>query len=146
MVRVSVDPAADRDKVEEQVVKLLSDDQRNPKRATGAEFKQALDNEQWRKKERIDELSAIEFRTLGLRRVRTFAEDEKLDEDTTEKLIKIVEEEWDRLMNEVFPNKQKETGKTDWAARCGQCAAAVVERAKSLLTAEQVERLKRSLD
>lgn len=145
-VRVSVHTATHPDKVAEQVFKLLSDDKRNPKRVTGAELKQALDIEQWFEKERIDELSAIEFRTLGLRRVRTFAEKEKLDKEMAEKLVKIVEEEWDRLMKENARDKQKGSAKTDWAARCGKCAAAVVERGKSLLTAEQVERLRQSFE
>jgi hypothetical protein len=146
LVRVSVDIAAHPDKVAEQVCKLLNDDQRNPERVTGDEFQKAIGAEKWREKERIDELSAIEFRTLGLRRVRTFAEKEKLDKETTERLVKIVDDEWDRMAKGRSGNGEKGSAQTDWAAICGRCAAAVVERAKSVLSAEQVERLKHSLD
>lgn len=125
---------------------LLSDDQRDPGPVTDAALNQAIEKEKWRAKERIDELSAIEFRTLGLRRVRTFAEKENLHQEITAKLVVIVEEEWDRLTKEIASDKQKASGKTDWAARCGRCAAAVVERAKSLLSAEQVERLRQTFD
>jgi hypothetical protein len=146
MVRVSVHTTAHPDNVAGQVLKLLNDDQRNPERVMGAQFKQALDTEQWREKERIDELSAIEFRMLGLRRMRTFAEKEQLDNETTERLLKIVDEEWDRMAKGRSGNGEKGSGQTDWAAFCGRCAAVVVERARSVLSAEQVERLKQSLD
>jgi len=83
MVRVSLNTAADPEKVAEQVAKILTADKRNPTRLMRDEFTHALDKEQWREGERVGELSAIEFRTLGLRQLKTFAEIEKLDEKTT---------------------------------------------------------------
>jgi hypothetical protein len=138
MVRVAVASAADPETVAEAVAKILTQEKRNPIRVRDAEFKQALDQEQWRAAERVGELSLIEYRTLAVRLVRQFAQSEKLDKVTSEKLVKIAEEEWDRLAK---GDGSKDHGSVDWRARCAACAAAVVERAKSVLTAEQVERL-----
>jgi hypothetical protein len=139
MVRVAVALATNPETVAEQVVKILTQEKRNPVRLRNAEFKQALDQEQWRSAERVSELSLIEYRTLAVRLVRQFAQSEKLDKVTSEKLVKITEEEWDRLAKGAAGKDQRSV---DWRARCAERAASVVERAKSLLTAEQVERLK----
>jgi hypothetical protein len=144
MVRVFVAAAGDPDKVAGQVEKILATEKRHPARLKGDEFMQALDQEQWREGERVSELSAIEFRTLGMRRVKSFAEAEKLDNETTQKLVKIAEEEWDRLAKASAAGDQKQPGNIDWTDRCQQFGAAVVERATSMLTTEQVERLKES--
>jgi hypothetical protein len=139
MVRVALSSTANPEKVAEQVVKVLTQEKRNPVRLRDAEFKLALNLEQWRQAERISELSVIEYRTLAVRQIRKFAQSEKLDKATSEKLVKITEEEWDRPAKE---EAAKANGAADWRSRCTERAAAVVDRAKSLLTAEQVGRLK----
>jgi hypothetical protein len=138
LIRVTVAPTAERDKVAEEVLKVLAAANREPVRLTGAELRKALAGEEWRPP---DELSAIEFRTLAVRRVRAFAADEKLARSVTEKLVRITEEHWDRIARKV---KGQDT-KTDWAARCARAAAAVADQAKGLLPAEQAERLRRQL-
>jgi hypothetical protein len=144
MVRVSVAGSADPEKIAEQVARVLTEGKRNPTRLTGEEVKEALGKQQWREGERVGELSAIEFRTLGLRQVQTFAEKEKLDKATIDKLVKIAGEEWDRLVDESAPEDPKQSGKIDWKARCRKFDLAVVERARSVLMPDQVERLKES--
>jgi len=145
LFRVSVSPTADREKVAAGLLKALSDPTRKPVRLTGDEFRRALEQEEWRDVERVGELSAIEFRTLGLRRVATFAEEEKLDKESADKLVKMAEEEWDRLAQESTVEESKHAGKTDWSVRCSQFARAVSKRAVSVLTTEQVDRLKQAL-
>lgn len=145
LFRVSISPTADREKVAAGLLKALNDPTRRPVRLTGDEFRRALDQEEWREVERVNELSAIEFRTLGLRRVATFAEEEKLDKESADKLMKMAEEEWDRLAQERTVEESEHPGKTDWSVRCSQFARVVSKRAESVLTTEQVERLKQAL-
>jgi hypothetical protein len=144
MVRLSVAAKEDPSKVSTQAAKVLNEQKRSPVRLAGDDLTEALDKEEWRESERVSELSAIEFRTLGLRRVRAFAEREKLGKETTDKLVRIAEEEWDRLAKQNAPEDPKQRGKVNWAARCRQFDDAVVNRAKPILTAEQMERLKES--
>lgn len=144
LVCVSLAAAADPDKVAEQVAKVFAEEKRQSTRLTGEDLKQALAREKWYGP---DELSAIEFRTLAVRRVRGFAESEKLDQDTAAKLVQIAEEEWDRLANAAdSPERKRPGGGTDWNARCVAFAAAFIGRAKDLLTPPQVERLKQARD
>ena len=144
MVRISVAAAADRDQIAKQVLKVLADGARSPVRLTGADLAQALKQEEWRRSDRVGELSLIEYRTLGLRRVRTFAQTEKLSKETTEKLLRIAEEEWGSARKQRgAPQDPREV---DWPGRFRQEIKAVVDRAKSVLTSEQVDRLRESLN
>jgi hypothetical protein len=144
MVRLAVAAKDNPAKVAEQALEVLKDEKRSPVRLTGNDLIEALGKEQWRESERVSELSAIEFRTLGLRRVRAFAEREKLNKETTDKLVRIAEEEWDRLAKQNAPGDAKQPVKVDWAARCRQFDDAVVNRARPILTTEQLELLKES--
>jgi hypothetical protein len=144
MVRVSVAASANPEKIAEKVLKVLSDQKHKPVRLAGAEFTEALDKQEWRESDRVGELSAIEFRTLGLRQVKAFAIKERLDKETTDKLVKIAEEEWDKLVKENVPEDPKQPGKIDWKVRCHQFVIEVTGRAKALLTPDQTERLKES--
>jgi hypothetical protein len=144
MVRLAVAAKDNPAKVAEQALKVLNDEKRSPVRLTGNELIDALGKQQWRESERVSELSAIEFRTLGLRRMRAFAEREKLDKETTDKLVRIAEEEWDLLAKQNAPGEPEKPGTVDWAVRCRQFDDAVVNRAKSILTTEQVALLKDS--
>ena len=67
----------------------------------GDDLKRALEEEQWRETWRIGELSAIEFRTLAMHWVKTFARDEKLKQEATNKLVAITKEQWDRIAEEA---------------------------------------------
>jgi hypothetical protein len=83
-------------------------------------------------------LSRIEYRTLALREVRRFARNEKLDKETTEKLLKIAEAAW----SAVEPRSTtKPSQKIDGTGRFRHDIKGVIERAKTILTTEQLARL-----
>jgi hypothetical protein len=141
MIRVSVASANDRAKVAEEARKVLAENK--PIALAGDELKRALEKEQWRETWRVGELSAIEFRTMGLYRIKTFAQTEKLDKATKDKLTKMAEDQWERLAQQA--KKEKATQPEDWGNRCKKCIAAFLEQAKGVLTAEQLERFKTTL-
>ena len=127
--------------------KAIGEEQRKPNRLTGDRLKQSLEQEEWRETERIGELSAIEFRTFALRgAVNKFAGSEKLDQSTTEKLTKIVEQQWaDITKPKETENGKEPTTAKDWESRREQLISSVADLAKELLTAEQLGRLKEAL-
>lgn len=141
MIRVSVTSATDRNKVADDVRKVL--DENKPTAVVGEELKTALDKEQWRETGRVGELSAIEFRTMALYRIKTFAQAEKLNKETTDKLMKMLENHWERLAQEA--KKEKATRPEDWGNRCKKSIPAFLGRAKEVLSDEQVERFKKML-
>jgi hypothetical protein len=141
MIRISVTTATDREQVADRVSKVLA--QNKPVALTGDQLQVALEKEQWRETGRIGELSAIEFHTLALYRVKTFAKAENLDQETTDKLAKIAEQQWDRITNEA--KKDGATGPENWGNRCKQSLTLFLEQTKEVLTAEQVERFKQAL-
>ena len=144
LVRVSVAAAADPNRVAEEVGERLAEEGRSPARLTGDCLRQALAQEEWYGPE---ELLAVEFRTLAVRRVRTFAESEKLDQETADKLVRIAEEECDRLAKGADTARPKPAGGgTGWDARRAEFASAFLDRAQDLLTAPQVERLRQMRD
>jgi hypothetical protein len=137
MVRISVAQAVNPEKVVEEVEKVFTQEKRNPIRLRDAELKQALEQEEWRTAEQVCELSIIEYRTLTLRALRTFADKEKLNQETKERLFKIAEEEWDKLSKDGASQDH-----TDVRAHIAQRVVEVVKRAKPILTAQQFERFK----
>ena len=143
MIRISVTTTTDRDKVSEAVRKALTDEDRNAVRLAGDDLERALDREEWRGAGRIGELSAIEFHTLALHRFKTFAKAEKLDKGTADKLVEIAEQQWERLSKEA--NAEGMTRPEDWGKRIKASLPIFLERAKGILTAEQLERFKTTL-
>jgi hypothetical protein len=141
MIRVSVTNGSCRDKVAEKVRKALAENK--PVALAGDDFKLALEKEQWRETWRVGELSAIEFRAIALYRIKTFAQAEKLDKETTEKLTNIAEEQWDRLAQEA--KKDKATQPEDWGSRCKKSIPIFLDRAKKVLSDEQLERFRNAL-
>jgi hypothetical protein len=137
MVRISIAQAANPEKVVEEVARVFTQEKRNPIRLRDAELKQALEQEQWRTAEQVCELSIIEYRTLTLRALGTFADKEKLDQETKKRLFKVAEEEWDKVSKDgVYQDH------TDLRARITERVVEVVKRAKPILTAQQFERFK----
>jgi hypothetical protein len=67
LIRVSVAPGADRNRVAGEVLKALGEGNRNVSRLADSELGRALEKEEWRDASRVRELSAIEYRTLVLR-------------------------------------------------------------------------------
>lgn len=143
LVRISLAAGADRAAVEAATRKALAEVAGNAVPLTGDELRRALEREQWRGADRIGELSAIEFRTLALYRIRTFAKAEKLDSSTTDKLVGIAERQWERVAKEVAGSKSNTP--SEWGRRRKQALPAVLEEAKEVLSAEQVGRLKEAL-
>lgn len=143
MIRISVASASDQDKVAEGVRKALAETNRKSAVLAGDERQRALEKEQWREAGRIGELSAIEFRTMVLYRVKTFAQAEKLDKAITEKLLKMAEEQWERIAKEAANDGA--TQPEDWGNRCKKSLPVFLERTKKVLTAEQVERFRKAL-
>jgi hypothetical protein len=146
MVRVSLTATANREKVAAEVQKILTDQRRKPVPVKGDELKGVLTKKEWFETKRVGELSSIEFNILGLRgRVKKFAQAEELDKAATEKLVKIAENQWNRL------NKLPEKGKGNHLLdmnkehEARQLADAVAEGAKDLLTAEQSQKLKNAI-
>ena len=150
LLRISVAPSADRDKVAAAVREDLSKDNRKPVLLARDESEQALAKEKWSSP---GDLSAIEFRTLALHRVKTFAQSEKLDKEAADKLLKLAARQWDRLAQGEDCCKQPAQGKdcckqqqpADWLRRFHSFAAALAEPAKELLSAEQAKRLQEAL-
>ncbi|MBX6311454.1 MAG: hypothetical protein IRY99_00795 [Isosphaeraceae bacterium] len=143
MIRVTVAAAADREKVAEGVRRILTGEDRKAVPLAGIELKRALEREEWRGKDRIGELSAIEFRTLALHRVKSFATAEKLGQKATDKLMTIAEQQWERISKEA--GNDGATQPEEWANRCRKSLPVLLERVKNVLTAEQVERFKQTL-
>lgn len=146
LIRITVKAGADREKVAEAVQKDLAADKRNPTRVTGDGLAKALKDEGWRDITRIGQLSAAEFRKLNLDRVRAFAEGEKLDKGVADKLLKLAETEWDRLVREAdTKDGVRPPHRTDWKGRCGEFARVLVGKSKGLLAEDQRDRLGNSL-
>ena len=74
-----------------------------------------IHREEWRGAGRIGELSAIEFHTLALHRVKTFAKAEKLDKKTADKLAEIAEQQWECISKETKADGA--TRAEDWGKR-----------------------------
>ena len=90
MIRITVTSVDDRAKVAERVREVLGENR--PLALAGDDFKLALEKKHWRETWRVGELSAIEFRAMALYRIKTFAQAEKLDKVTTDKLTKMADE------------------------------------------------------
>ncbi len=134
---------ADRDQVLGRIRKSLADSDKKPLVLTGLELKAAFEREQWRDTGRIAELSAIEFRTIILHRIKFFAKAEKLEPDTLKKLLAIADEQWDRLAKDAQKDKVSEP--EEWLERCKNSFPAFIGRVKDVLPAAQLERFTKTL-
>jgi tetratricopeptide (TPR) repeat protein len=136
MVRIRLTRTADREELAREVLKVIGAS-RSPIRLAGADFKWALEHEQWRHSDRIGDWLLTEYRTLCMREVRRFAKDEKLDKQTTEKLLRIAEAEWDRVNS---GGTAKLSQKIEGTRRMRDGMRAVIEAAQAVLTTEQLGR------
>ena len=137
-VRVALSDDADSDAVAEELTTILNKEGRKPKPVTGNELVTLIESEKWRDSERIGELSEIEFRTVFARRVKQFTEQGDFTEDVTAKLIKFSEE--------VLADTPATTTETDWGEFCGGLASQMLEKAKEILTEQQLEDLRKKLE
>ena len=141
MLRVSVINANDRAKVAEKVRKVLADNK--PVALAGEDLKLAVEKEQWRETRRVGELSAIEFRTLALYQIKTFAHAEKLDKGTAAKLTQLAEDHLQRLLQEA--RKEKGILPEELGNRCKKSIPAFLTQARKVLNDEQLERFRKML-
>jgi len=145
LFRVTVSPLEDVDRVAKELGEVLSTRTRSPTRVIGQELQRALQTEEWRDAERIIELSAIEHRTLTIRTITAFAEEERLNDAQIGRLVKCAEEEWDHLANEISTELRKVRTKRNWQPIYDRFDAALRKRTKPILADEQMDRLMKSL-
>jgi hypothetical protein len=137
LVRISlVDGASSRD-VSMALGKILIDQKRKPKPLSGDELAKAIRDEQWRSAENIGELSEIEFRTVFAQRVKEYAEANGFDETTKTKLIGISRQ----VLDETAPSNKE----TDWVDFRNGLATRMLEKAKDILSDEQLGELAKKL-
>lgn len=147
LIRISMKAGASREKVASAVQDDLTGNKGNPTRIVVDGLTKALNEEEWRGIDLISQLSAIEFRKLNLDRVKGFAEAQKLGKDVADKLLKLSETEWDRLAKAADAKEGNlPPHRADWSGRCSQFAKAVMELAKGLLSADQLDRLGKALE
>jgi hypothetical protein len=137
MIQISLKRNADVDTIANEMTAILEKEGRKPKRLSGGELVAAVDSETWRTAENVNELSEIEFRTVFERRVKQFVDQNDLDEETTSKLMDFA--------NQILDATPKSTTETDWGEFCGGLAAKMVEKAKAILSDEQLEELRKKL-
>lgn len=147
LIRVSIKTGTSRERVAGAVERELLALKGTPTRLTATESTKALQDEIWRGIDRIGELTAIEYRTISLDRVRAFVEQEKLDAEASDKLQRLAENQWDRLARSA-PTKRGDghPQKTDWQDRCAQFTKAMMEETTELLSADQRDRLRQELN
>jgi hypothetical protein len=141
-LRISIAPTADREEVAARVHDHLASQQYKPRRVAAKDLSQALEREQWRGADRVHELSSFEFRTYSRQRVKQFAQREKLEKATADKLLRTVDELWEKSGKEQpKPPTDHEGYRAYWDDRIACFKAALLARARDLLPAEQVTRL-----
>ena len=126
---------ADPDVVARRVKEAFAKEDRQSVRVRGDELGKMVAAEEWRDASRVDELSAIEFRTLAARRLKAFAEKEMLEEEITGKLLTLADNLWDELA--AADGRRP----TNWPNRRARFIREFMERAKSVLTPTQMEHL-----
>lgn len=143
-VRISTAPGVDRDGVAERVGSLLSRDQRQPVRVEKRQLSEVLRAEHWYSATGLVDLSSYEFHSIARRRLAAFADAERLDPERREKLLKLVDSLWERSAQGLdLPGPGSEAYGQYWHTRLDQFIGAYSERARDVLTPEQVEKLLR---
>ena len=137
LVRVSITEEADAGTVAQELSAILKKQGRKPKSVTGEKLASSIKSEEWRDSERIGELSEIEFRTVFAKRVKQFVEKGEFEEEIAAKLMKFSEE--------VLADTASATKDTDWKDFCSSVANRMLEKAKDVLTEEQLEEFAKQL-
>lgn len=137
LVRISLVDGANPSDVAMELETILKDQKRKPKPLSGDALTKAIAGEQWRTVETVGELSEIEFRTVFAKRVKEYADSNGFDEATKAKLIELSEQ----VLAETAASKQD----TNWTAFCEGLAARMLEKAKEILTDEQLGELAKKL-
>ena len=145
LLAVALAANANRQAVEQQILKTFLKFNAKPKLLTGEAFQRALKEEAWRPGKRIAELSSLEFRSLAIAAIRRFSQRERIGPDVTEKLVRIAEQEWSKLVEPEINKASKPASRIDWHRLRLRHAEVVAEQAGELLNPPQVKRLKETL-
>src|SRR5882724_10682364 len=87
-------------------------------------------------------LSSYEFHTFDKRQVGKFADDEKLDAPKRQKLLALVDDVWDKSGDGLGePKPQADAYGQYWHDRRGKVVQLYADRARALLTPEQLDKL-----
>ncbi len=140
IIRISVADDALRADVAKKAHLVLAANDAKPSRLSGDKSIKALTQETWRGIDRINELSAIEFRTIIIDRLKMFAKNEKMSQEVTDQLIKIAKNSWEAQAKSI--DIKVPPHKTGWTKHCRSVADAFIEEAKPLLSDAQVRDLK----
>ena len=146
-IRVVTCCAMERDATAKRVEALLSAQKQKPQRiGEEAELEKRIKAQDWFGAQKVGELTAFEFRTVARQRAGAFALKEKLSDATKEKLLAIVERQWEKhgTLADTLPSDEEGYGNY-WNSRLAAFKAAVATEAREILTAEQFENLKTTL-
>jgi hypothetical protein len=116
---------------------LLKKQNRAPRLLSSADADQAIDSEQWRERDRIDELSEIEFRTIFQRRINEFVEETGLDADAKAQLLEFAQ----RTLDET-PGANSDT---DWQQFRAGLVDRMLDKSQAVLTEQQLGELAKKL-
>lgn len=137
--------AKSTDELEQAVTAVLTELKsagHEPARLAGEEFAKAL-NQRWRDAADVSDLSAHEFETLMNSFLKMYAQREDLDEELTQKLLKINEERWSKWRD--AKSKQDDAGKSyaaQWSERLAIIGEDVLTESAKLLKPEQAKDLR----
>jgi copper chaperone CopZ len=142
LIRVSVAKTTHREAVAERVRAVLAASQQEPLRVAGDDLTRALQRKDWRGADRIFELTSYEFNTVAKRRINDFASAERLKQSERVRLLDLVDELWEKAAQALdTPKPESEAYAMYWRNRMNMFVAEYAQRARELLSAEQVEKL-----
>jgi hypothetical protein len=142
-IRVTCDAAPQRGQVARRAHDALSAEGQPVAELPEAEARRVAGAESWWPAPQVAQLTLHEFRTHSRRTLRGFAEQEKLDAATADRLTKVLESQWDQV-GEFSERPPLDAGgyAAYWDARVERVADAVLKEAQPLLTDEQFYRLR----
>ncbi|HEV8605535.1 MAG TPA: hypothetical protein VGQ99_09230 [Tepidisphaeraceae bacterium] len=143
-IRVVACCAVERDATARRVEELLSSQKQKPLRiGEEAELEKRIKGQAWYGAQKVGDLTAHEFRTVARRRAQAFAVSEKLDDVTREKLLAIVERQWQKhsAIAGTLPTDQAAYAEF-WNSRLTAFKKAIVIEAAGILSPRQLENLR----
>ena len=140
MLHIAVTNLVKRQEIVDRAKQIL---QADASEVPDADAARAMISEDWRGPREVVELTSYEFHTHALRVLKNFAQREKLTDDVTARLARIVEDQWDASANASgSPNLDGDEYAKYWKSRCDSFIESAMNQAKYLLTSEQLTRLR----
>ena len=96
MLHIAVTNLVKRQEIVDRAKQIL---QADASEVPDADAARAMISEDWRGPREVVELTSYEFHTHALRVLKNFAQREKLTDDVTARLARIVEDQWDASAN-----------------------------------------------